>query len=354
MADKFTILVTGGAGFIGSHTCLNLLNKGYELLVIDSLVNSSSESLTMVKNLHKNHNKKIKKLHFFKGDVRDKVFLKTIFKYANHIGKPIKGVIHFAGLKAIGESFKNPLKYWDFNFVGTLRLMETMKNFDCRTIIFSSSATLYGLPKINLINEHADIKPISPYGYSKATIEVLLKNLFDSEIGFWKIANLRYFNPIGAHDSGMIGENPIGIPNNIFPLITKVAAKEIDKLRIFGNDWNTKDGTCIRDYIHVMDLAEGHILSLEFLLKNESQLINLNLGTGIGTSVLELVNTFMQVNNVDVPFIFTKRREGDAETLTADNSLAYSLLNWRPSRSLEQMCLDGWRWKISYCKKQKT
>ena len=351
MADEFTILITGGSGFIGSHTCVKLLNKGYELVVIDSLLNSSSKSIMSVKKLHESNSKKIKKLHFFKGDVRDKVFLERIFNYANHIGKPIKGVIHFAGLKSVRQSFNNPLKYWDFNFVGTLRLIEIMEKFDCRTMIFSSSASLYGSPKVNLVSEDADINPNSPYGYSKATIEILLKNLFDSQVDYWNIVNLRYFNPIGAHNSGMIGENSVGIPNNVFPLIMKVAAKKIDKLKIFGNDWNTKDGTCVRDYIHVMDLAEGHILSLEYLLKNESQFINLNLGTGIGNSVLELVRTFMKVNNVDVPYVFTKRREGDAETLIADNSFACSLLKWKPLRSIEQMCLDGWRWQLSNLEK---
>ena len=340
------ILITGGAGFIGSHTVVDLLKKGYEVIILDSYANSTESYLKKLKALIQIIDiNLLKNLFVYIGDIRQKEFLESIFYRSLNDGVPIDGVIHFAGLKAVGESVIYPLKYWDVNFVGTLRLLETMDKYDCRTIIFSSSATIYGFPKEKYIKESSDINPINPYGYSKSSIEILLKNLFDSQPNYWRVANLRYFNPIGAHDTGLIGENPKGLPNNIFPFITKVASKEINHLKIFGKDWPTPDGTGIRDYIHVMDLAEGHILSLEFLMNNDSQFINLNLGTGIGTSVLELVKTFEKINNVQVPFVFSKRREGDVAHLVADNSLAISILNWKPMKNLEDMCSDGWRWQ---------
>tara|TARA_B100000886_G_scaffold337886_1_gene299583 strand:+ start:33557 stop:34603 length:1047 start_codon:yes stop_codon:yes gene_type:complete len=345
------ILVTGGAGFIGSHTTFNLLQKGYKVIIVDSYANSSESSILNLKSLIKKVNSSlIKNLSFYRGDIRQKDFVEEIFSRSLIDGSPIKGVIHFAGLKAVAESVKDPLKYWDYNFVGTLRLLEIMDKFDCRTIIFSSSATIYGFPQKSLINENSNINPINPYGFNKSTIEILLKNLFDSNPNSWRVANLRYFNPIGAHDTGLIGENPKGIPNNIFPFINKVASKEINELKIFGKDWDTHDGTGVRDYIHVMDLAEGHILSLEFLMKNDSQIINLNLGTGKGTSVLELVKIFEKINNVKVPYVFTKRREGDVGNLVADNSLATSILNWQPKRNLYEMCAHGWRWQLNSMK----
>tara|TARA_Y100001978_G_C23548295_1_gene363210 strand:- start:104 stop:790 length:687 start_codon:yes stop_codon:yes gene_type:complete len=215
----------------------------------------------------------------------------------------------------------------------------------CRTLVFSSSATVYGNSKYDLINEKSLINPINPYGNTKASIEKLLGDIFKSNIDKWSISNLRYFNPIGAHKSGLIGENPIGKTNNIFPLILKVASGEKAALKIFGNNWPTSDGTCVRDYIHVMDIAEGHMACLEYLFTNKSQLISLNLGTGKGTTVLELVNTFQNINNIKIPYVITKRREGDVARIVADNQLAKKLINWRPKRNIKLMCKDGWNWK---------
>ena len=279
------ILVTGGNGFIGSHTSINLLQKGYDVLIIDSLINSSKGFYEKIKNLAtKIDSQFISRISFVEGDIRNSKLLDEIFKKSILDDKRIEGVIHFAGLKAVSESTKDPLKYWDFNFIGTYRLVEVMEKYKCRTLIFSSSATVYGYSKDLLISEKAAVKPINPYGHTKASIENFLKNIFESSHNKWRIACLRYFNPIGAHSTGLIGENPKGIPNNIFPFINQVARGNLSKLEIFGNDWDTNDGTGIRDFIHVMDLAEGHILSLEYLFRNDCQYINLNLGTGKGTS----------------------------------------------------------------------
>ena len=340
------ILVTGGNGFIGSHTCLALLEKGYEVVVIDSYTNSNKKSLERVIDIINSSNKidniKIKVLNF---DIRNQDLLEDLFLDSNRIGKPFDAVIHFAGLKSVSDSVSKPLLYWDVNVNGSINLLKVMDKYNCHKIVFSSSATIYGLSKSILVNESSDIKPINPYGKTKVAIEQLFNDIFYSNPDKWKIANLRYFNPIGAHDSGYIGEAPIGIPNNIFPYITQVAARKRDKLIIFGNDWPTPDGTGIRDYIHVMDLAEGHIAALEYLNNNQNQIINLNLGTGVGTSVLELVNTFERVNKIKIPIEFSKRRLGDCGSLIADNSLAISCLNWSPNRTLEEMCKNGWKWQ---------
>ena len=335
------ILVTGGAGFIGSHTSLVLLEKGYELFIIDSLVNSNNDVINKIKKIS---NKNNDKLHFYEGDLRDKAFLKTVFNRAYSMGKPIEAVIHFAGLKAVEESISEPIKYWSNNVNGTINLLELMKLFNCKKLIFSSSATVYGLSENNKLNENSKIEPINPYGETKKAIENLIRDCYRSETEYWKIIILRYFNPIGAHPSGLIGENPKGIPSNIFPVINKVALGEISNFSVFGNDWNTPDGTCIRDYIHVMDLAEGHVKSLEYLFKNDSMIMDLNLGTGKGTSVLQLINIFKKVNNVDFPVVFVNRRKGDFACVIADNSKAKKVLNWAPKRDLEQMCIDGWIW----------
>ena len=340
------ILVTGGAGFIGSHTCLLLLEKGYDLVIIDSLINSSITSINRIQNLiSQNEDLHPERITFYKADLRDYFSIKNIFEIEFQNNKTICAVIHFAGLKAVGESTFNPLKYWDFNVVGTVNLLKVMIEFNCKTIIFSSSATIYESKGNCLINESTSIKPINPYGSTKATIESILNDLFNSGSKDWKIANLRYFNPIGAHPNGLLGEDPLGIPNNIFPLILKVASGELDKLKIFGNDWNTPDGTGIRDYIHVMDLAEGHVSAFEFLEKNQPNIINVNLGTGIGTSVLELINTFQKVNKVRINYIFDERRNGDKEYVVADNTKAIKILGWRNTRNLEEMCKDGWKWQ---------
>ena len=340
------VLVTGGAGFIGSHTCLVLIEKGYDIIVIDSLVNSHKDSIERVIELLKPiKNTNNVNIQFVKLDIRDEKALSKLFLYHQTLNKPIQAVIHFAGLKSVKESILNPLRYWDVNVNGTINLLRVMNLYQCRTIVFSSSATIYGLSGNQPITENTTINPINPYGRTKAAIEKLLNDIYVSEPDKWRISNLRYFNPIGAHPSGIIGESPIDVPNNIFPYITQVASGNLKRLTIFGNDWPTKDGTGIRDYIHVMDLAEGHISALEYLVKNENQIINVNLGTGLGTSVLELVDIFERVNKIKVPFEFAAKREGDCCTVIADNSLACSCLDWLPKRNLEQMCADGWKWQ---------
>lgn len=338
------ILITGGTGFIGSHTCLLLLEKGFDLLIVDSLVNSSPNVINRLKSIN-NENKNNSKIDFIKGDLRDENFLDNLFKRYSNNEDSIEAVIHFAGLKAVGESTFNPIKYWDYNLKGTINLLKIMERFCCFKLIFSSSATIYGTENDNnLIKENNDIKPINPYGNTKATIEKILDDLNKSNSNKWSIISLRYFNPIGAHQSGLIGENPLEAPNNILPIINNVALGLVDKLEIFGNDWDTKDGTGVRDYIHVMDLAEGHCKALDNVLINQSQFLQINLGNGLGTSVLELVKTFQKVNNVVVPYIFTSRRVGDVAFSVADNSMAKILLNWYPRRDLETMCEDSWRW----------
>ncbi len=340
-----TIFVTGGAGFIGSHTCLLLLQKGYKLVILDSLINSSKISLQRVSEIvfGKFYSDKIK---FVKGDIRDKSLLESIFKEAKLNNDEFEGVIHFAGLKAVGESVNYPLEYWDSNVNGSISLLKVMDKFSCRTIVFSSSATIYEKTENNeLLTEKSNIKPSNPYGETKLAIERILFNLFSASSSEWRIANLRYFNPIGAHQSGLIGESPTGIPNNIFPFITQVGLKKIDQLEVFGNDWDTYDGTGVRDYIHVMDLAEGHIAALEHLFKLDKENISINLGTGEGTSVFDLINTFKRVNNVDLPFRVVERRDGDVGYVVANNILAKSLLNWKPLLKLEDMCRDGWNWQ---------
>ena len=340
------ILVTGGVGFIGSHTCVALLEKGYQIVIIDSYVNSNKKSIERVVEILK-LNKSIKNLDIkiVKADIRDEKILDKLFSDHQKLGEPIQAVIHFAGLKSVKESVLQPLSYWDVNVNGSINILRVMNRYKCRTIVFSSSATIYGFLNDKPIKENTKINPINPYGRTKVVIENLLNDLYDSQPEEWKIANLRYFNPIGAHPSGLIGESPMGIPSNIFPYITQVAAGNLEKVTIFGNDWPTLDGTAIRDYIHVMDLAEGHISALEYLIKSQNQIINLNLGTGLGTSVLELLTTFERVNNLKIPFEYSGRREGDACSVIADNTLATSCLGWSPKRSLEDMCLDGWNWQ---------
>ncbi len=342
------ILVTGGAGFIGSHTCLSLLEKGHEIVVIDSFINSNKKSIKRVIEILKS-NKSIKSINIkiLKLDIRDETNLNQLFAVSKESGKPFQAVIHFAGLKSVRDSVINPLNYWDINVNGTINLLTIMNRYECRTIVFSSSATIYESSSKKPLKEDARINPINPYGSTKAAIEQLLSNIFNSYPEGWRVANLRYFNPIGAHTSGLIGESPVGIPNNIFPFITQVAAGHIDTLTIFGNDWPTKDGSGVRDYIHVMDLADGHVSALEFLVKSRNQIINLNLGTGVGTSVLELVCIFEKVNNIKIPLKFASRRKGDSCSVIADNSLACSCLDWSPHRSIEQMCIDGWKWQYT-------
>ncbi len=339
------ILVTGGTGFIGSHTTLLLLEKGYEVLILDSNINSNPKTIDKIHQIcNKNGVDSRNKLFFCKGDLRDLNCLENLFLNSIKSKKPISGVIHFAGLKSVSESITKSLNYWDQNVAGSITLLKVMKKYNCKTIVFSSSATVYGVSNKDKIDELSEIKPINSYGKTKYTIETILENLFYSENGSWRIANLRYFNPIGAHPSGIIGDEPKGKANNLFPILLKVAAGKAQYLEVFGGDWDTKDGTGIRDYIHVMDLAEGHLKTLELLISNAPQIQNINLGTGHGTSVLGLINIFQKVNNIKIPYLITSRRVGDVQQLVADNTKAINLLNWQPKLRIENMCIDGWRW----------
>ena len=340
-----SILVTGGAGFIGSHTCLSLIKKGYYLYVIDSFVNSSHLSLSNVVKILEIDGYDAKRfLNIIKGDIKNKSTIRDVFLKSISDKKPIQSIIHFAGLKSVAESVKKPSLYWETNLLSSLNLIELMIDFNCLNIVFSSSATVYGLSNKNPIKENGILNPYNPYGNTKLAIEKLLNDVFQSHKTL-KVANLRYFNPVGAHPSGFIGEDPKGIPNNIFPIIAKVAIGKSDKLNVFGNDWPTFDGTGIRDYIHVMDLAEGHVAAMEYLFKLDEKNININLGTGIGTSVFDLISTFKKVNKIELPFKVVGRRNGDIGYLVANNSLAKSVLNWEPSLNLEEMCIDGWNWQ---------
>tara|TARA_Y100000589_G_C27179589_1_gene640190 strand:- start:1048 stop:2100 length:1053 start_codon:yes stop_codon:yes gene_type:complete len=340
------ILITGGSGFIGSHTCLVYLEKGYELFVVDSNINSSQKSLEKVKSiLNLEKQKSSNRLHFFKGDLRDEKFIENIFYFAAEEGKPISGVVHLAGLKSVAESNMFSIRYWDNNLFGTINLLKSMDKYDCNTLIFSSSATIYDNNHSNLLNEKSDLKPINPYGNTKYVSEMFLEDIFKNGKQKWKIACLRYFNPIGAHHSGLIGEDPLCAPNNIFPTILNVANKEIKTLKIFGNDWPTNDGTPVRDYIHIMDLADAHLIAYEFLKKSSPQMIKVNIGTGKGTSVLDLINAFKEVNEIDIPYQFSERRKGDHGFVVADNKLAKVIFDWEPLRDIYQMCRDGWNWK---------
>lgn len=340
-----SILVTGGCGFIGSHTSLLLIKKGYKVYLFDSNINSLDDvNKNILAALESEGINAENKLIFIKGDLREKITIENIFLKACKNKDNIESVIHFAGLKAVRESIEFPLKYWEHNVLSTINLLKVMDKFNCRNIIFSSSATIYVPNGKKRLDENTNIGPINTYGNTKATIEKILNDLFKSSPKNWRIANLRYFNPLGAHPSGLLGEDPKGMPNNIFPIISLVALGEIKVLSIFGDDWNTHDGTCIRDYIHVMDVAEGHIASLEFLFRNKSQIINLNLGTGKGCSVLKLVETFEKVNGVKIPYKFAPRRIGDHEFVVSDNYKAKKLLNWEPKKSIEEMCKDGWKW----------
>ena len=340
-----TVLSTGGLGFVGSHTCISLLEKGFDVLIIDSLFNSKSSTFSKIEKIIKISKNKVEgKVFFEKGDLRNTKWLEEIFKKYKQIGKTIECVIHFAGLKSVEESVKQPLKYWEININSTLSLLSVMDLYNCHVIVFSSSATIYK-PKLNLkIDESSFIEPINSYGNSKASIEKILSDLYKSRPEKWKIANLRYFNPVGAHSSSLIGEDPKGKANNIFPILINVIKKKIERLYIFGNDWPTKDGTCIRDYIHVMDLADSHAAALNFLLNNKSQVISINIGTGRGTSVLELVERFCKVNNCFIPYEFAERRPGDAPFVVADNKLAMKLLDWKPKKNLDDICKDTWNW----------
>lgn len=329
---QLSILVTGGAGYIGSHTIVELLNEAYEVILIDNFSNSNPEVLSRISEITG------KNFQFYNMDILDREGLEKIFSENS-----IDSVLHFAGLKSVGESINIPLKYYDNNISGTLVLCQTMEKFGVKRLVFSSSATVYGNPKVVPITEEFPLSATNPYGRSKLMIEEILNDLFISD-NQWSISILRYFNPIGAHSSGKIGEDPLGIPNNLVPYITKVAVRELEEVKVFGADYPTKDGTGVRDYIHVVDLALGHIKALE---KNASStgVNTYNLGTGKGISVLEIVDAFEKACGRKIPYTFTERRPGDVAVCFANPSKAEQELNWSAKRGIEEMCADSWRWQ---------
>lgn len=340
-----TILVTGGFGYIGSHTCLELLKKGENLLIIDSLENSSINIKLKINNLlSKNNDNKNGKLVFRKGDIRNKIWLKNIFEEFKLLEIPIKTVFHFAGLKSVEESTKLPLKYWDVNVNGTINLLNIMSENDCFNFIFSSSAMIYKQNISKPFKENSELNPTNPYAFTKFTIENILQELYSSAPHKWRIANLRYFNPVGAHTSGQLGDNPTKRPANLFPAIINSLQNDNIELSIFGKDWPTNDGTCVRDFIHIMDLANAHIAANDLLISEDPQLLSLNIGTGFGTSVLEIIKTFEKVNNCSIKYKFDQRRAGDVPFIVADNSYAIKRLNWIPKKSLKDICRDTWNW----------
>lgn len=326
------ILVTGGAGYIGSHTCIELLNAGYDIIVVDNLINSSEQSLVRVRALTE------RDFYFYKTDLLDKDRLESIF--AKH---RIDAVIHFAGLKAVGESVGMPLKYYRNNITGTLVLCEVMNKYGVKKMVFSSSATVYGMPERVPISEDFPLSATNPYGRTKLMIEDILHDVYASDPA-WGVALLRYFNPIGAHKSGQIGEDPGGIPNNLMPYITQVAVGKLKELSVFGNDYPTPDGTGVRDYIHVVDLAIGHLRALE-KVTGTSGVDAYNLGTGRGCSVLEMVTAFERASGYKIPYTITARRPGDVAICYADPSKAEKELGWSAVKGIDEMCEDSWRWQ---------
>ena len=327
-----TILVTGGAGYIGSHTCVALLQAGYEVVIYDNLSNSHQEVINRIQAITQ------KRPVLVVGDIRDQASLvKCMQTYQ------CNAVMHFAGVKAVGESVEEPLKYFDNNFTGSLRLLEAMQTANIKTIVFSSSATVYGDPVYLPFDEKHPLAPTNPYGQTKLFIEEMLKDLHAAEPD-WHIGILRYFNPVGAHESGLIGEDPQGVPNNLMPYIAQVAVGKRKSLNIWGNDYATIDGTGVRDYIHVTDLALGHIKTLEHLAKQPNLLVA-NLGSGKGSSVLQVLATFKQATEKDIPYVFKDRRAGDVAEFYADPALANQLLDWKTTKTLDIMCADHWHWQ---------
>lgn len=328
------ILITGGCGYIGSHTVVELKKAGFEVVVIDNFYNSKPEALRRTRELVKSD------IPFYECDIRDAEGLRRIFKE-----NTIEAVIHFAGLKAVGESVRIPLEYYENNVGGTVTLCQVMSEVGCKKMVFSSSATVYGMNNPSPLKEDMPTGAVTnPYGRTKYIIEEILKDLCKSDPE-WTAICLRYFNPIGAHESGTIGEDPNGIPNNLMPYISQVAIGKLEKLSVFGNDYDTPDGTGIRDYIHVVDLAVGHVRALEYALKNTG-VEAINLGTGVGYSVLDIVKAFEKVNGVKVPYVITGRREGDIAVCYSDPSKAERLLGWKAERGIEEMCRDTWNWQM--------
>ncbi len=328
------ILVTGGTGYIGSHTCVELLNSGYDVTIIDNLVNSSADVVDKIETITG------KRPDFVEADLRDREALEDLFK-----NNDFYAVIHFAGLKAVGESVAKPLLYYNNNIIGTLVLLETMQKYGCKRIVFSSSATVYGAPKTVPITEDFPLSTTNPYGSTKLYIEGILKDLYKADKEF-SVMLLRYFNPIGAHESGLLGEKPNGIPNNLMPRMIRVARGEDDAITIFGRDYPTHDGTGVRDYIHVVDLAKGHISSLKHMEKPGVNIYNL--GTGIGYSVLDLVNTFNKVNGLNIKTIDCPRRPGDVAACYADPGKAYEELGWKAELGIDEMCRSSWKFSENY------
>ena len=337
---KNKILVTGGAGYIGSHTCIALHQAGYDIVVYDNLSNSSRKAINRVSTLIG------QPIEFIEGDIRDTELLRQVFTEHQFFG-----VIHFAGLKAVGESVAKPLLYYNNNVSGTITLLEAMAEANVKNLVFSSSATVYGDPEVLPIDEKSPRSCTNPYGQSKLTVEHILEDLAATNDG-WNLIPLRYFNPVGAHPSGQIGEDPNDIPNNLMPYISQVAVGKLEKLSIFGNDYPTVDGTGVRDFIHVTDLAQGHVAALNYLQKQVGQdkyssigFLPINLGTGKGTSVLELVTAFSKVSGQDIPYQFAARRAGDIASCYASADKAKELLGWEAKLSITEMCQDTWRWQ---------
>lgn len=328
------IFVTGGAGYIGSHTCVELLNAGMDVTVFDNFSNSQAESLERVKSITS------KQLRVVEGDIRDGMSLKKALADSG-----AKAVIHFAGLKAVGESEADPLRYYDNNVTGTMRLLESMKALDIKQLVFSSSATVYGIPQFLPYTEKHPLSATNTYGQTKLAVENMLRDIHRSDAS-WRFAILRYFNPVGAHPSGLIGEDPQGVPNNLMPYVAQVAVGRREFLNVWGNDYPTPDGTGVRDYIHVVDLAAGHVKAVQFLERNAG-CNAINLGAGVGHSVLDLVHAFESASGKPVPVKVGPRRSGDLDAYWADPSLARDLLGWYAERGMEAMCLDTWKWQQS-------
>ena len=325
-------MLTGGAGYIGSHTCVELAASGFEIAVVDSLISSRRSVIERLQRIIG------KPVRFHQGDVRDREFLSNVFRE-----NKFHAVMHFAGLKAVGESVSEPLRYYDCNVVGTIRLLEAMEEYGVRRIVFSSSATVYGEASSPPFKEGAPAQPSNPYGRTKLMIEEILSDHARAGVG-WKAVLLRYFNPVGAHESGTIGEDPADVPNNLMPYVSQVAAGKLRELSVFGNNYPTPDGTGIRDYIHVVDLARGHVAAIDAMDRLPAVAV-LNLGTGRGYSVLEVIDAYRKASGRDVPFTFAARRPGDVAVSYAETSLAQSLLNWKTGRDLHAMCTDSWRWQ---------
>jgi UDP-glucose 4-epimerase len=356
------LLITGGAGYIGSHTCLSLLQNGHTLVVIDDFSNGSLDALRAVAKLAgfedeprqrllagsnrcwrwRQRDSPELRLVLIEGDIRRAHDLQLAF---DALEGTITAVLHFAGLKAVAESVAKPLDYWDVNVAGSRQVLEAMAENDCRTIVFSSSATVYGMAPAVPIAETAPVQPINPYGQTKAAVEQMLHDVAGCHEPGWRVACLRYFNPVGAHESGRLGEDPDGIPTNLLPLICQVASGRLPHLQVYGSDWPTVDGTGVRDYIHVMDLAEGHGAALETLLAEDPQVLTLNLGSGSGHSVLQMVQAFESTNGTAVPYELCGRRPGDSAVSVADPSVAQQRLGWHTNRDLAAICRDAWRWQ---------